>query len=283
MKITKGKQPAPRRIMLYGQHGVGKSSWAAAAPNPIFLDIEKGSGDIACERIEDLNSYHDVIAALEWLGSEPHSYATCVIDTVDWLEQLIFRDICSTAGVQSVADIDFGKGFPRAIPKWRTVLDRLDILRTQRKMGVILLAHARVEKFANPEGSTYDRYAPDLWTNARGEGAGNMIQEWCDEVLFACFEVYVKKEGKGFNEKSVATGGKERVIRTSESASSLAKNRLSLPEELPMNWQAYYDCVKRQLPAKPATTGVDISGIVVEGTSKPQFSESLLKEASEVF
>lgn len=296
MRISSGVRPAPRRVMLYGIHGVGKSSWAAAAPSPIFLDIEKGSNDIDVQRIDDLNSYGDVVNALQWLLNEPHDFKTVVIDTVDWLEQLIFRDICQGAGVQTVADIEFGKGFPRAIPKWKFVLEHLEALRTRKRMGIILLSHARVEKFSNPEGSTYDRYAPDLWTNSRGEGVGNMIQEWCDEVLFACFRVNTAKEGKGFNEKTIAVGGKERLIRTSESASSLAKNRLRLPDELPMDWNAYAAFAKKNaaqskpvavestpsLASPPESAVGNLAGVVVDGSSKPALTESQKQQVAEM-
>lgn len=275
MKITTGKRIAPRRIMLYGQHGIGKSTWAASAPQAIFLNIEDGIADVDCAQTEHLKSYGDVVNALSWLLTEPHNFRTVVIDTVDWLEQLIHRDIASAAGVVSVADIDFGKGFPRAIPKWRYVLENLDALRSNRRMNVILLSHARVEKFSNPDGATYDRYAPDLWTNSRGEGVGNMIQEWCDEVLFAQFVVFTKKEGKGFNQKEVAIGGKDRVIKTCESASSLAKNRIGLPEEMPMDWKTYEGYVKaayasrmKPVPPEEEKPSGNIAGIVNDGSSK---------------
>ena len=280
MKINKGKKPAPRRIMLYGIHGVGKSSWAAQAPGAIFLNVEDGVNDLDVASTEHLKSFDAVMSALTWLQTEEHEYRTVVVDTIDWVEQLIHKDICVSAGVQSVADIDFGKGYPRAMPKWKVFLEFLDNLRKTRNMAIILLSHARIEKFANPEGSTYDRYAPDLWTNARGEGAGNMLQEWCDEVLFASFKTFTTKEGKGFNEKVVAVGGKERYIRTSESASCLAKNRLGLPEELPMDFGVYAQHVRARLAAiKPVG---NVEGVVVNGSSKrPEVAAELDAELAE--
>lgn len=280
MKINRGRRAAPRKILLYGIHGVGKSQWAAKAPGAIFLNVEDGINDIDCASTEHLRSFDAVIQSINWLTTEPHDFKTVVVDTIDWVEQLIFRDIAHAAGVQSIADIDFGKGYPRSIPKWKMFLDFLDALRNKRGMAVILLAHARVEKFASPEGATYDRYAPDLWTNARGEGAGNMIQEWCDEVLFASFRVFTTTEGKGFNERKIAVGGKERFIRTAESASSQAKNRLGLPDELPMEFAEYAKFVRRP---EPQPTG-NIEGIVVEGSSRQPVRDAELDlEAAATF
>ena len=89
---------------------------------------------------------------------------------------------------------------------------------------------------------------------------------------------------------AVAIDGKERYIRTCESASSLAKNRLNLPEELPLEWSAYMAAVSKHYAAHAqpeATATVDVSGIVVDGSSKapevdPEYQE-VLAEAAKIF
>ena len=49
-KVMSGKTPAPRRVMLYGTHGIGKSTFASSAPNPVFLQTEDGLGEIDCDK-----------------------------------------------------------------------------------------------------------------------------------------------------------------------------------------------------------------------------------------
>ena len=44
--ITKGKTPKPPIILLYGQEGVGKSTFAAKAPGTIFVPTEDGLNEI---------------------------------------------------------------------------------------------------------------------------------------------------------------------------------------------------------------------------------------------
>lgn len=289
MKIIKGITPAPRRVLLYGEHGVGKGTWASKSPGAFFLDIEGGLNDIDCERTERLGSARAVSEALTWLLHGDHDYKTCVVDTVDWLEQLIHKQIVSDENnpkIKSVADIGYGKGYARAIPIWSWFLSQLEELRTQKKMAVILLSHAKIERYESPESESYDRYSPDLH-----KSSSSMIQEWCDEVLFASTRVYTKKQDEGFNRsRNVAVGGKERYIRTSESAASIAKNRLNLPPELPLEWSAYMDAIKcYYATAKPATVketkSADISGIIVDGSSKKadEAYEQLKREAAEVF
>jgi len=290
MKIVKGVRPSPRRIMLYGPHGIGKGTWASKAPSPIFLDIEGGLEDTDCERTSRLGSLGQVAEALTWLISGEHDYKTCVIDTIDWLEQLIHKQIVKDGGksaIKSIADIGYGKGYARAIPMWSFIISQLEQLRTQRKMAIILLSHAKVERYEAPDSESYDRYSPDLHKSSCG-----MLQEWCDEVLFATSRVFIKKQEEGFNKtRAVAIDGKERYIRTCESASSLAKNRLNLPEELPLEWSAYMAAVSKHYAAHAqpveATATVDVSGIVVDGSSKapevdPEYQE-VLAEAAKIF
>lgn len=291
MKIVKGVRPSPRRIMLYGPHGIGKGTWASKAPRPIFLDIEGGLEDIDCERTPRLGTLGQVVEALTWLITGEHDYKTCVVDTVDWLERMMHQQIVrdeKNSKVKSVADIGYGKGYARAIPMWDFVISQLEQLRSQRKMAIILLSHAKVERFESPDSESYDRYSPDLH-----KSSCNMLQEWCDEVLFAHHRVFITKHDEGFNKtRAVAVDGKERYIRTCESASSLAKNRLNLPEELPLEWSSYMKSVAAHYAAHAGSAGViesttaDVSGIVVDGSSKPKIDdcyEEVLEEAAKVF
>jgi hypothetical protein len=273
MKIITGKQARPRRILLYGQHGVGKSTWASEAPNPLFLNIEDGLGDIDCSKTEKLESFGAVCKAIEWAAGS--QYRTIVLDTADWLERLIFNQVATDAGKSNITEIGFGKGYGEAVRKWEYTLGLLESARLRGK-GIVLLAHARVVRFENPETQAYDRYELDLHKSSSG-----MLQEWCDEVLFASFRVFTRTEDQGFGkERTIALGGKERYIRTNESAAAVAKNRLRLPDELPMSWAAYaqylasYAAPKVEETTPPAMQeaaeffGGDIQGLVSGGSSK---------------
>ncbi|MCA9277240.1 MAG: AAA family ATPase, partial [Phycisphaerales bacterium] len=44
--IQKGRTLMPRRVMLYGVHGVGKSTFGAMAETPVFITTEEGTNDI---------------------------------------------------------------------------------------------------------------------------------------------------------------------------------------------------------------------------------------------
>lgn len=275
MRINKGKRAAPRRVLLYGVAGVGKSTWAAQSPSPLFLNVEDGLADIDCDSTQQLRSFTEVCDAINWLIVNDSDYKTVVVDSLDWVEKLIHKDIALAAGKETIADIDFAKGYERAEPKWRLFLEFLSSLRT-KGLAVILLAHSRVQKFVHPELGAYDRYVPDLYLNSKGEGPVNTIMEWCDEILFADYKTYTRTEGKGVTAKNFGVGGTERYLRTKGSATCIAKNRLSMPDEIAMEFSVYASYVKA---ARPPVGNIE--GVVVNGSSKVVDSE-LQREAAEV-
>lgn len=234
-QVQRGVMTVPRRALVYGTHGIGKSTFGAMSEKPIFIQTEDGLSGIDCERFPKATGFDQVMAALSELYSQEHDYRTVVVDSLDWLERLIWAKVCREKNVESIEDIGYGKGYIFALTYWREFLEGLDALRNDREITVILIAHAQIEKFANPETDTYDRYAPRLHKQASA-----MIQEWCDEVLFATYSIKTKTTDEGFGRKRVqGVGSGERVIRTVERPSHIAKNRLELPEEFPLDYRIY--------------------------------------------
>ena len=234
-QVQSGRSQRPRRLTIYGNHGLGKTTMAARAPGVIFIPTEDGLGQLDVPRFPLAEDYPQVIQALSELYSEEHNYRTVVIDSLDWLERLIWADVCRQRGVQSMEDIGYGRAYVFALTQWREVLTGLNALRNERGMMVILIAHCQIEKFQSPLADTYDRYVPRLHKHASA-----IIQEWCDDVLFCTYKVRTKQVDEGFDRsRTRAIGELERVIYTTEGPAHMAKNRLDLPEELPLDWNAY--------------------------------------------
>ena len=249
-QISKGRKAQPRRVMLYGTHGIGKSTFGAMAESPIFVPTEDGLADIDCESFPLAKSLGDVMAALESLYSSDHKYKSVVIDSLDWLERLIWAEVCADESVENIEKIGYAKGYTFAVDKWRTVLGALDALRSDRGMTIVLIAHAKIEKFENPETVPYDRYSPRLHKLASA-----LVQEWADEVLFATYKVHTVKVAEGFNQaKHNGIGTGERIIRTVERPAHVAKNRLGLPDELPLDYRVYGAFARGENPFAEAAT-----------------------------
>jgi len=250
-KIHMGRRHSPPRLLIYGTEGIGKSTTAAQAPKPIFIPTEDGLDQIDCASFPLAGKLADVEAALRTLIQEQHDFETVVLDSADWLERLVWDALCEQYGVASIEKVDGGyaKGYTHALTYWRRLLADLNTLRNVRGMCVILLAHAKVEKFEDPEHSAYDRYSPRLHKHVMA-----LLTEWSDAVLFATRKIITKTEDGGFNrERTIASGlgkdGGERVLRTVGSPACVAKNRYGLPAELPLSWAALMNALMQQ----PAT------------------------------
>jgi len=232
-QIHSGRRQVPPRLLIYGVEGVGKSTTAAQAPGAVFIPTEDGLDQIDCSSFPLARAFQEVVSALSELYSEDHEFQTVVIDSLDWLERLIWDDVCREYGVKSIerADGGFAKGYTHALTQWREVLSGLDALRAERGMCVILLAHAKTETFADPESVAYDRYSPRLHKHANA-----LVTEWADAVLFATRKFRTESEDAGFNRTrsiAVALGadGGERILRCVGSPACVAKNRYDLPAE----------------------------------------------------
>jgi hypothetical protein len=250
--VHKGRSITPPRILLVGTEGIGKSSWAAAAPAPIIIPTEDGLDHIDCEKFtwpdptapdgrrKKANTFQEVVECLTGLATEPHHYRTVTIDSADWLEKLIWANVCRRFGKKNIEDIGYAKGYIYALDEWRDILELLTRCRG-RGMATIMIAHAKIEKFEDPELPAYDRYVPKLHKHAIA-----LLKEWHDCVLFASYKRAIKLvEGKSTDERPigipVGANGGERVVRTVGGAVCDAKNRYDLAPEIPLAWGAFQD------------------------------------------
>ncbi|GIW85378.1 MAG TPA: ATP-binding protein [Dehalococcoidia bacterium] len=253
-RVQRGRTPKPPRLLVYGTEGIGKSTFAAGAPRPVFVQTEDGLDEIDCDKFPLATTYDEVLAALAGLRAEPHEYETVVIDSLDWLERMIWDKVCQESGAKSIekADGGYAKGYTHALTYWREVVEHLNALRNTRGMVVVLIAHAKVEKFEDPESSPYDRYSPRLHKHASA-----LVSEWCDAVLFATRKVRTQTEDAGFGRKrtiahALGKDGGERVLRTVGGPSCIAKNRYGLTEDLPLSWAAFVAALSNHQPTQGA-------------------------------
>jgi len=235
MKISTGIKKKPYFILPYGPPTIGKTSFAADAPNPIFLDIEKGSDLVSTNRFEDLKTWDDVLKAIDYLTNEKHDFKTAVIDTVGALESWLFEKICKQENVKTIDEAfgGYGKGYNYAVTQWIDLIGRLSTLR-DKGVNIILLGHADIKTFNDPNHTLpYERYVLKL-----NDKAAAKLREAVDSVLFMNFEDTVFKVNKS-DKKAKATGGDIRKIYTQRKAAYDAKDRLGLPEEFPLSWAEF--------------------------------------------
>lgn len=249
MKIISGKIIKPQKVVIYGPEGIGKSTFAAQFPKPLFIDTEGSTSHLEVDRLPRPTSWQMLKQYIKDLKGDTMGYHTLVIDTADWAERLCEEAICQSNGRVGIEDFGYGKGYTYVKEEFGRLLDSLSDL-IEASMNVVLTAHSIIRKFELPEETgAYDRYELKL-----GQKAGNqcaaLAKEWADMVLFVNYkEIVITTKD---NKKKVS-GGK-RVMYTAHNPCWDAKNRHGLAEELPFDYQEIANCIPVMNQVTPQPT-----------------------------
>lgn len=241
--ITSGRVDVPVTVLLYGVEGIGKSSFAADAPSPIFLDPDSGTKRLDVQRFPKPESWADCMEAIDELLNEKHDFKTFVTDTADALEAIAHAEVARKNSKRSIEDLGFGKGYVFALDLAKEYIAKLEALRA-KGMNIITLAHAHVKRFDNPAGENYDRFQLKMH-----EKFAALLREWHEAVLFANYQTFIVGEKEEKRKKAVGDGS--RMIFTQHRPAWSAKNRYGLPFELPLNWGEFAEAVKKGEPESP--------------------------------
>ena len=228
-ELITGVMQTALRLFVYGPEGIGKSTFAAELPDPVFIDVEGGTNQLPVARMPRPTSWAMLMSEIQAVRDGDVPCSTLVIDTADAAEKLCISSVCANNGVTGIEKMPYGKGYVFVKEDWCRMLDLLSEV-IERNINVVLLGHSRLDKFERPdESGAYDRFSPKLIDSKRASVAA-VTKEWSDAVLFLDYKIYVEED----NGKAKARGGK-RVIRTTHHPCWDAKNRFGLPDEMPLN------------------------------------------------
>ena len=237
MQIISGVLPKAVKCVVYGPEGIGKTTFASLAPDPLFIDTEGSTTRLDVKRLPAPTSVSMIMEEIYYVRNNPGICKTLVLDTADWAERLCRNAVCAAHSKAGLEDFGYGKGYTYVYEDFGKILNALDEVR-DRGIHVIITAHAAMRKFEQPnEDGSYDRWELKL-INAQKCNIANMVKEWADMVLFANFETIVVKNDE---KKNKAHGGK-RVMYTSHHPCWDAKNRFGLLDKLPFDFAQVAHC-----------------------------------------
>lgn len=261
LNIITGKRSGALKVVLYGPEGIGKSTLASRFPRPLFIDTEGSTRHMDVARTERPSSWAQLQEQVSCVWEDPDLCETLVIDTADWAEQLCIASFCAQKKLSGIEEMGYGKGYVYIAEDFGRLLNTLSEI-TERGVNVVLTAHAQMRKFEQPdEMGAYDR-----WELKLQKKTASLVKEWADLLLFANYKtisVAADKDGKKFK----AQGGR-RVLYTTHHPCWDAKNRLGLPEEMAMDWEA----LRPYLPAQSGRETGD--GRQVAAPTNPPPAES---------
>lgn len=252
-KVSSGKKIGAQIHVMTGVNGVGKSTWAASFPSVLFADLENGSRHLDVKRLtkSDLLNLPAFRALVKELITSTHDYKTFVIDSIESLEAMITDAIClePKEKVNSIEDLGYGKGYVRLKEITREIMIDLGVLR-DKGVTVILVGHTQVKAHTDPASNqTWDKYIMRC-----SDKMAAVIKDMADNVFFANHKVLTVAD-KG---KTRAFSDGQRVMYTQPRAGYEAKNRLELPNEMPLSYDAFVEYVEKAPEANVETLISDI-------------------------
>jgi len=253
MEITRGKIAGAQKVVIYGPEGIGKSTFAAQFPDPVFIDTEGSTKHMDVARLPKPTSWTMLLEQIKYIKSHPDTCKTLIIDTADWAEQLCITHICSKAGLSGLEEWGWGKGYTYLAEEWGRFLNALTEV-IDAGINVTVSAHAKMRKFEQPdETGAYDR-----WELKMARTTAPLLKEWADMVLFANYKtLVVNVDNQGATKgKNKAQGGK-RVMHAAHHPCWDAKNRHGLPDEMPFEYKQIAHCIPGKATAQVAISKME--------------------------
>ena len=239
MNITNGKIVSAQKVVLYGPEGIGKSTFAACFPDPVFIDTEGSTKQMDVRRMDKPTSWAMLLEQVKYIGQNPSICKTLVIDTADWAEQLCINSLCAKYQKNGIEDFGYGKGYVFLAEEFGRLLNLLEDV-VNSGIGVVLTAHAMMRKFEQPdEMGAYDR-----WEMKLGKKTAPLVKEWADMVLFANYKTLTVRT----SDNKVKAQGGSRVMYTTHHPCWDAKNRHGLPDELPLDYSKVAEAIEGSSP-----------------------------------
>ena len=167
-------------MIIYGSPGVGKTTLALSAPDPILLDFDRGVSRVRAEHRKDTSvckTYSEVRADLA--SPEMANYKTIIIDTGGSLVSLLKDWAMNEKGAKTKSgEFNSLKGFGFVKAEWASLTE---YIKTVLGKNVIYIFHANEEK--DKDGNPIQRLVCEgsvrntVWTPCDFGGYLQMIGE----------------------------------------------------------------------------------------------------------
>jgi hypothetical protein len=215
-------------ILIYGRQGVGKSTWAASAPDCLMLSTERVSKHLQCY---DFNTEDGGPGVSDWrifrkavsLLKKTDRFKAVAIDTVAAAYEHCSKYVCDELGIGHPSEAGYGKAWSAVRHEFVGMLR--EIIATGR--GLIMTAHMQTKEIESFSGMSYTRIQPDMTGQAY-----SIIKAITDFTLYAEFA----KDTKGNDIRVLITEGDEIVD---------AKRAIELPKFLPLEKEGGFDLVQK--------------------------------------
>ena len=254
-------------VFLYGGWKTGKTTTAVKFPKHFLLAFEKGYSAIPGAMAQPINSWSEFRQVLRQLKDEKAKtmFETIIIDTADIAYDYCCKYVCANNGVDTIADIGYGKGYGLVEKEFDECLRQI----VQMGYGLVVISHEADKVFTDEGGKQYNKIVPTL-----DKRANNVLARMCDII--------------GYTRSVTDESGKEKVVMFMRGTSRYeAGSRFKYtPDYIDLSYDNLVQAIGDALDKQMAEDGADLftdkrENVHVDTTSALDFDE-LMKEFSDI-
>ncbi len=216
-----------KRVLIYAESGMGKTTLASLAPSPVFIGVDDGgklmtdSSGQKLQHVPGIENFNDVRGALlaDIYGNEE----TVVLDQATYLEEWAVDHVLATIPnekgtmMRDIEQYGWNGGYRHLYDTMKLILQDCDVL-IRRGKNVIMIAQAAPHNIANPGGEDFLRAGPRLCSR-KGANIEALYCEWADHIFRIDYQ-YLMVDGK-----KVTGGENKRAIFVHPEPHFRAKSR----------------------------------------------------------
>lgn len=209
-----------KRILIYAESGMGKTTLASLAPSPVFIGVDDGGKLIVDEdgrklrHVPGINNFTDVRGALQQTSIYDND-KTVVIDQATYLQEWAVDHVLATitnekgAKMDSIVRYGYGKGYQHLYDTMKLILQDADGL-IRRGKNVIIIAQSAPHNIANATGDDFLREGPRLHSQ-KNCNIEALYCEWADHLFRIGYQFVAVSEKKatGTNTRAIFTDGEQ--------------------------------------------------------------------------
>ena len=126
---------------------------------------------------QPINSWSEFRQVLRQLKDEraKATFETIIVDTADIAYDYCSKYICANNGVDTIADIGFGKGYGLVEKEFDECLRQI----VQMGYGLVVISHETDKTFTDEGGKQYNKIVPTL-----DKRANNVLARMCDIIMY---------------------------------------------------------------------------------------------------
>ena len=233
----------PPMMVIYGECGVGKSTFCSQFQNPFFFDFERRTDhikNIARDRdygvsIDNYQSWNYFLQAV--IELKESKFKTIIFDGVSRLQIFGWKMVGLKLNTIDPKGLAFGRGYSELYALFASLMDATKNLQRNYNKTIIFTDHEKLKE--DQENNQYQKYVPECQN-----GILKILVKEVDYILRMIDDVTINHSKKA-KEKNIEFNGITLLTNRQKYPSSMLKTSLNLPSKINASYDDFAQAYKQ--------------------------------------